>query len=99
MPRFDVHRRSGGEGYLLDVQSDHLDLLPTRMVVPLLPDTTALPAIRDLNPLLALGEERLAMMTHYMAAVPRNELGRPLANLLAQADDITRALGILLTGF
>ena len=56
---------------------------------PPLPDTTALPAIRDLNPLLALGEERLAMMTHYMAAVPRNELGRPLANLLAQADDIT----------
>jgi len=81
------------------VQSDHLDRLPTRMVVPLLPDTAALPAIRDLAPILILGEARLAMMTQYMAAVPRRELGRPVDNLLAQADDITRALDILLTGF
>jgi hypothetical protein len=39
------------------------------------------------------------MLTPLMAAVPRRRLGRPLGNLLDQADDITRALGILLTGF
>ncbi len=99
MARFDVHPRRRGAGYLLDVQSDHLDHLPTRMVVPLLPESAALPAIRDLTPILHLGKERLAMMTQYMAAAPRRELGRPVGNLLAQADDITRALDILLTGF
>jgi hypothetical protein len=39
------------------------------------------------------------MFTHHMAAVPRRDLGRPVANLLDQSDDITRALAILLTGF
>lgn len=73
MARFDLHRRKGTPGYLLEVQSDHMYALPSRMVVPLLPPTAALPAIRD--------------------------LGRPIGNLLSQADDITRALNILLTGF
>jgi hypothetical protein len=38
-------------------------------------------------------------MPQYLAAVPRRELGRTVGNLLDQADDITRALDILLTGF
>ena len=71
MPRFDLYRPRAGPGYLLDVQSDHLRLLPSRLVVPLLPPTTALPAIRDLTPLLVVGSETLAMMTHFLAAVPR----------------------------
>jgi hypothetical protein len=31
--------------------------------------------------------------------VPRRDLGKPVTNLLPQADDITRALNMLLTGF
>jgi toxin CcdB len=99
MARFDVYRGAGGAGWLLDVQSVHLDHLPTRMVVPLLEETAALPAIRDLTPILRLDDAQLAIMTHYMAAVPKSGLGRPVGNLLGQADDITRALDILLTGF
>jgi toxin CcdB len=99
MPRFDLYRRAGQPGYLLDVQSNHLDALPTRMVVPLLPPSPALPPLRDLNPPLVVEGETLAMMTHFMAAVPRQALGCPVGNLLAQADDITRALDMLLTGF
>lgn len=99
MPRFDVHARPDGPGYLLDVQSDHLYALPTRMVVPLLPEAGSLPPIRDLNPILELEGERMTMMTHYMAAVPHRLLGRPVGSLLGQSDDITRALDILLTGF
>lgn len=99
MPRFDVHRRPDGPGFLLDVQSDHLSGLPTRMVVPLLPEAGPLPPIRDLNPVLAVAGEQVTMMPQYMAAVPRRLLGQPIGNLLPQADDITRALDILLTGF
>ncbi|MBY0330691.1 MAG: CcdB family protein [Acetobacteraceae bacterium] len=99
MPRFDLYRRRGGPGYLLDVQSEHLYLLPTRVVVPLLPPSPDLPAIRDLNPTLHVGDEALAMMPQYLTAVPKRELGRSLGNLLDQSDDITRALSILLTGF
>jgi toxin CcdB len=68
-------------------------------VVPLLPPSPALPPLRGLNPTLVVEGENLAMMTHFMAAVPRRLLGRPVGNLLAQADDITRALDMLLTGF
>lgn len=99
MPRFDLYRRRGEPGYLLDVQADHLDYLPTRVVVPLLPPAAALPAIRDLTPLLTVDGEALAMMTHLLAAVPKRELGRSRGNLMSEYDDIVRALGILLTGF
>ena len=99
MVRFDLYRRKSEAWWLLDVQADHLHQLPSRMVVPLLPLPAALPAIRDLKPPLDVSGESLAMMTHYMAAVALRDLGRPRGNLLAQADDITRALNILLTGF
>lgn len=99
MARFDLYRRPDGPGYLVDVQSDHLYRLPTRMVVPLLPEGEALPPIRDLNPLIAVDATSWVLMPQYMAAVPRRDLGRPLGTLLDQADDITRALNILMTGF
>ena len=37
MPRFDIHRRLDGPGYLLDLQANILRDLNTRFVAPLLP--------------------------------------------------------------
>ena len=99
MARFDLYRPKRGPGLLLDVQSHWLDTLPSRVVVPLLPPSPALPAIRDLNPVLAVQGERLAMMTHYLTVVPHRELGRPIGNLAAEQDAISRALDLLFTGF
>jgi toxin CcdB len=99
MARFDVHRVAGQRGFLLDVQADHLAALPSRIVVPLLPPSEALPAIRDLNPVLRLDGKELALMTHYLTAVPRADLGPAVASLAAERDTITRALDLLLTGF
>jgi toxin CcdB len=98
MPRFDVYAGGRAARFLLDVQSDHLYLLPKRMVVPLTAPDSGLPEVRDLTPNLRVGGEQVVMLTPLMAAVPRNRLGRPLGNLLDQRDDIVRALGILLTG-
>jgi toxin CcdB len=99
MARFDVFRASEGDGRLLDVQADHLDGLPSRVVVPLLPVTPALPPLRDLNPVLRIGGQDLAMMTHYLAAVPKRALGPVVGSAADQRDSITRALDLLLTGF
>ena len=41
MAQYDVVRNPEGSGYLLDVQSDLLDGLTTRLVVPLMPQTQA----------------------------------------------------------
>jgi toxin CcdB len=97
--RFDLFRPKRGPGLLLDVQSHWLDTLPSRVIVPLLPPSPGLPAIRDLNPLLEVQGERLALMTQYLTAVPRRELGRPIGNLAAEQDAISRALDLLFTGF
>ena len=94
MARFDVYRPPGGD-LLLDVQSDHLDHLPTRVVVPLL----NLPSLGELTPEFDVNGERVLMMTQYLTAISRHELRQPVANLAPQRDSITRALDLLLTGF
>ena len=99
MARFDLYRPRRGPGYLLDIQSNWLDRLPSRVVVPLLPPTVALPVIRDLTPVFRVGEEEVAMMTHYLTAIPRRELGLAVGSLAAHQDEISRALDMLMTGF
>ncbi|MBI2242372.1 MAG: CcdB family protein [Magnetospirillum gryphiswaldense] len=102
MAQFDVYANpvmgmEGGAPFVVDVQSDQLDGLPTRMIVPL-----AIPAdfqpLRHLNPLVEINGEHLALMTQFMAALPRHILGQPLTNLADRRDDIVAALDFLFTG-
>ncbi len=97
MPRFDVHRVRGT--LLLNVQADEVEHLPSRVVVPLLPHAGPLPPLAELTPVLEVEGERVTMMTHYLTAIPRRELGRVVANLERERDAITYALDMLLTGF
>lgn len=99
MARFDLYRPRRGPGYLLDIQSNWLESLPSRVVVPLLAPSAALPVISSLTPVFRVGEEEFAMMTHYLTAIPKRELGPSVGSLAAHQDDITRALDVLITGF
>lgn len=72
--------------------------LATRVVVPLLPQASAPPPSRDLNPTVVLDGEPHVLFPQYLAAVPRRELGRPVGNLEAHRDAVTKALDMLLTG-
>jgi toxin CcdB len=99
MSPFRYHDGRGAAKYLLDVQSLQLDHLATRVVVPLVPAGGRFTGLPDLNPILRVRGEPLVMMTTLLAAVPRRVLGPALGNLLDQADDIARAIGILLHGF
>lgn len=99
MARFDLYRPTGSTVWLMDVQADVLDHLRTRVVVPLLPPDEVPNRIGDLHPAFEVEGQRLLMATQLMAAVPRHELGRPVANLATHRDDITRAPDLLLTGF
>lgn len=99
MARFDVCRNEGGSGYLLDVQSDLLSGLNSRMVVPLLPKSEApLPAER-LNPEFEIEETKVIMATQYMAAVPESELKLAICNIAEQQHEISTALDMLFLGF
>lgn len=99
MARFDVYANPGGMGYVLDVQADVLDLLNTRIVVPLLPVSVAPAPARRLNPVFEIGREPHVMVTQFMAAIPRALLRKPVANLAALDSEIMAALDMALVGF
>ena len=67
--------------------------------MPLLPPTPSLPVIRDLTPVFRVQDEGVPMMTHYLTAIPKRELGPAIGNLTAHQDEITRALDVLITEF
>ncbi len=99
MPKYDVYPNPGGVGFVVDVQTDLLDGLATRVVVPLMPRKSAPIPAKLLNPVIAIDDDEYVMVTQFLSAVPAPPLGSPVANLAARADDITRALDMLFQGF
>jgi toxin CcdB len=99
VPRFDLHERRGEPGYLLNVQHDLYDQLPTRMVVPVVPLASGLPQLGELTPRVVVDGTPHLLFPQYMAAVPKRELGRRVGNLEAERDAVTKALDLLLMGF
>lgn len=100
MARLDVHklRRAGPEQLVVDVQSNFLDRLRTRAVVPLLLATAAPPPLPDLNPVFEINGASYLMATQLLAAIDRAELRPAIGSLDAYHDTITRALDVLLHG-
>ncbi|HTN34058.1 MAG TPA: CcdB family protein [Marinobacter sp.] len=99
MARFDVFENKGGAGFLLDVQSDLLSGLNTRVVVPLLPKATAPSPAQRLNPVFNIEGQEVVMATQYMAAVSEGELRSDVGSLVEQQDEISSALDMLFLGF
>ena len=99
MARFDVFVNESGAGYLLDVQSDLLSGLNTRVVVPLLPKSSAPSPAQRLNPVFIIDKEELVMATQYLAAIPDSELRSGVGSLAEQQDEISAALDMLYLGF
>lgn len=99
MARFDVFRNEGGAGYLLDVQSDLLSGLNTRVVVPLLPRSKAPSPAQRLNPVFEVEGVEVVMASQFMAAVPKAELRVGVGNLVEQQHEVSAALDMLFLGF
>jgi toxin CcdB len=99
MARFDIFSLEDDAGYVLDVQSDLLSGLNTRVVVPLIPRSSAPDPAQRLNPIFSIKGQELVMATQFMAAVPVKELRSPAGNLGDRRDEITAALDMLFLGF
>jgi len=99
MARFDVFKNEDAAGYLLDVQSDLLSDLNTRVVVPLLSQSFAPFPAQRLNPVFRIEGQELVMATQYMAAVPAGELRSGVGSLAEKQDEISTALDMLFLGF
>lgn len=99
MARFDVYPNPNDDGYLLDVQTDLLGGLNTRIVVPLMHVNKAPKPAKRLNPVIDINGEAHVMVTQFMAAVPASMLKSAISNLDENAEGITNALDMVFFGF
>ena len=104
MAQFDIHRNaSAGERsdfpYLLDIQSDFLDRLRTRLVVPLMPLERFGTPIERLNPVFEVdGGPHVAVFTE-LAGVSDSLLGEAVGSAAARRDEIVAAVDFMIRGF
>jgi len=86
--------------FLLDVQSEVLSLLGTRVVVPLYrPDAADVHAMSRLTPVVVFQGQSLVAMVPELAGIPRRELGAVAGDLLPSGGEILQAMDLLLMGF
>jgi toxin CcdB len=96
MAQFDVHRL--GNGMVVDCQSDLLDQLESRFVVPLVRRSAGPKVAQRLNPCFQIDGEDFVMLTQAAAAVRRRELGPVVASFANRSFEITGALDVLING-
>jgi len=99
MARFDVYKMVGEKGYLLDIQTDLLTGLNTRVVVPLMPRAEAPIPAQRLNPVFEIENLEVVMATQFMAAIPAKELNETVDNLGEAHQEIAAALDMPFSGF
>lgn len=97
MAQFDFYPLDD-DAFIMDVQSSLMDMLTTRMAVPLLPlDKSPKPATR-LNPVFLIGGRRYVMVTQFIAAVPLGELKVKTGSLAHEHHVIKPAIDMVFDG-
>lgn len=103
MAQFDLYANpsretSGAVPYLLDLQSDLLGPLATRVVAPLFWAESAGPPAKTLMPRFEIDGQTVVMSTPELAGVSHGELGLRVGTLAEYRDEIIAALDMLFTG-
>ena len=105
MAQFSVYRNKNARTkvtfpLLLDIQSDLLEPLHTRVVIPMTkaPALTRKP-VSHLTPEVSFNGDRYVLMTPQLAGVGRTELGPEAGSLVDERQTILAAVDFLLTGF
>ena len=105
MAQFAVYRNKNPRTkaafpFLVDVQSDLLEPLNTRVVIPM----TKAPAlakkpVSHLTPEVSFNDDRYVLLTPQLAGIGRAELGPHAGTLANERQAILAAVDFLLTGF
>lgn len=103
MAQFDVYRNPNPETntlipYLLDVQADLLDVLSTRVVIPLHTDESIAKPLVHLNPYIEFDGERYVLSTAELAAIHIGKLGESVGNAQNNREEVIAALDFVFTG-
>ena len=105
MAQMTVYRNQNRETateipYLLDIQSDLLDQLNTRVIIPIyLKIAAPLQQITRLAPAVEVENRPCVLVTPQIAAIPARELGEPVTTLKDRRAEVLSAVDLLITGF
>ena len=85
--------------YFVNIQSDLLDDLNSRVVIPLSPQKT----LNNINakklcPIIEIDEGVFVLLTHQMTSIPYSALKKEVTSLENYRYDILTAIDLLLTG-
>lgn len=103
MAQFDIYRNRNTATrriapYLLEVQSDLLAALESRVVVPLVIAARLGRPAKGLNPRFTIDGVKLLMATPEIAGVSNNVLGRKISSAQSRRREIMAALELLFIG-
>lgn len=104
MPQFSVYKNKNPKTrssypYLVDVQSDLLSDIGTRVVVPLTKHVASTKKpIKNLMPVVRLDGQEFVMMVPHLAGVATADLGAPMASVVQHRGEVIAALDFLITG-
>jgi toxin CcdB len=104
MPQFDVYRnpvvqQRGTIPFMLDIQSDLLDGLPTRLTLPLaLPRLVPSAIPLNLCPALDFDGQHVHVLSHLAVAFRVRDLGRSVGSLASQANVVVASLDAVISG-
>jgi toxin CcdB len=105
MAQFTVYRNKNPKSkaeipFLLDVQSNLLSELGTRVVVPLFQKKSLkIKPLTKLTPEFQVDGKKFILMTPQLAGISVKDLGEPVGDLTRHRIDIVAALDLLITGF
>ena len=102
MAQFDLYRNTSelaeDAPYLIDLQSDAVDVLETRLVAPLRPRKSITWLIQAVHPEVRFASRSFIVSTGELSAVARSELGVAVGNLSQHRGEFIAALDLLFTG-
>ena len=103
MAQYDVYANPSGSAaagipFVVVIQSDLLDALPTRLVMPLSALDFAGKVPTALCPVITVKGRPFHALAHYGAPLPAKVLRRPVDNVALQASALVSALDTVLSG-
>lgn len=102
MAQFDVYENNNADTneiypYLLDVQSDALSSLPTRVVIPLVRATYLDKVVSILNLRVKINQTEVIVSTAQMASIDLRILGARVCSLSDLRNEIVAAIDLLIS--
>jgi toxin CcdB len=103
MKQFDLYENTDkdtkeGYPYFVDVQTELLRELDSRVVIPLVPSKDAKTYPSNLCPRVTINNKTFSLLTHQITTVPASLLNIKEGSLLLNRDNIISGLDFLLTG-